>query len=124
VTEQDWYTWHDDYDVPNTALARRLAAVQEQVRAALDEAEPGPLRAISMCAGQGRDLIGALAGHPRRHDVRARLVELDPRNAGVARQAAQAAGCLRPRPARRPRPHQVRSGRLLGPTDQDWRPTS
>jgi hypothetical protein len=92
VTERDWYAWHGDYDVPNTALARRLAAVQEQVRAALDQARPGPLRAISICAGQGRDLIGALAGHPRRHDVRARLVELDPRNAGVARQAAQAAG--------------------------------
>jgi hypothetical protein len=89
VTERDWYAWHDDYDDPGTALARRLAAVQEQVRAALDEAEPGPLRAISLCAGQGRDLIGALAGHPRQHDVRARLVELDPRNADRARQAAR-----------------------------------
>jgi hypothetical protein len=92
VTERDWYAWHDDYDDPGTALARRLAAVQERVRAALDEAEPGPLRAISLCAGQGRDLVGALAGHPRRHDVRARLVELDPRNADRARQAARAAG--------------------------------
>lgn len=92
VTERDWYAWHDDYNDPGTALARRLAAVQEQVRAALDEAEPGPLRAISLCAGQGLDLIGALAGHPRRHDVRARLVELDPRNADRARQAARAAG--------------------------------
>jgi len=92
VTEQDWYAWHADYDVPATALARRLAAVQEQVRAALDAARPGPLRAISLCAGQGRDLTGALAGHPRQHDVRARLVELDPRNADAARQAARAAG--------------------------------
>ncbi len=92
VTEQDWYAWHADYDVPATALARRLAAVQEQVRAALDAARPGPLRAISLYAGQGRDLIGALAGHPRQHDVRARLVELDPRNADAARQAAEAAG--------------------------------
>ena len=33
-----------------------------------------------MCAGQGHDLIGALDGHPRAADVRARLVELDPRN--------------------------------------------
>ena len=92
MTERDWYAWHDDYDDPDTALARRLAAVQEQVRAALDDAEPGPLRAISLCAGQGRDLIGALAGHPRQHDVRARLVELDPRNADRAQQAARAAG--------------------------------
>jgi hypothetical protein len=88
----DWYAWHHDYDNPATALARRLAAVQEQVRAALDTAPEGPLRAISMCAGQGRDLIGVLAGHPRQHDVRARLVEIDPRIADVARQAARAAG--------------------------------
>jgi len=92
VTERDWYAWHADYDVPGAALARRLAAVQEQVRTALDGARPGPLRAISVCAGQGRDLIGALAGHPRRYDVRARLVEIDPRNADAARQAARVAG--------------------------------
>jgi Putative methyltransferase len=91
VTERDWYAWHSDYDRPDTALAQRLAAVQDQIRIALDAAPPGPMRAISVCAGQGRDLIGALEGHPRRADVTARLVELDPRNADAARQAAQAA---------------------------------
>jgi Putative methyltransferase len=95
VTERDWYTWHHDYDDPATALARRLAAVQEQIGLALDAAPPGPLAAISLCAGQGRDLLGVLAGHPRRPDVRARLVELDPRNAEAARQAARAAGLSR-----------------------------
>ena len=95
VTERDWYDWHHDYDHPDTPLARRLAAVQDQISAALDQARPGPLRAVSVCAGQGRDLIDVLAGHPRRGDVRARLVELDPRNAGVARQAARAAGLSR-----------------------------
>jgi len=95
VTERDWYTWHHDYDEPGTTLARRLAAVQEQIRTALDAAPPGPLHAVSLCAGQGRDLIGALAGHPRRGDVSARLVELDPRNAAAARAAAEAAGLSR-----------------------------
>ena len=95
VTEGDWYAWHHDYDEPGTALARRLAAVQDQIRTALDAAPPGPLRAISLCAGQGRDLIGALARHPRRDDVSARLVELDPRNAAAARDAAEAAGLPR-----------------------------
>ena len=95
VTERDWYTWHHDYDEPSTALARRLAAVQDQIRTALDAAPPGPLHAVSLCAGQGRDLIGALAGHPRRDDVSARLVELDPRNAAAARDAAEAAGLSR-----------------------------
>jgi Putative methyltransferase len=92
VTVRDWYAWHRDYDDPESALARRLAAVQQQIRAALDSAPPGPLPVVSLCAGQGRDLIDVLAGHPRRGDVAARLVELDPRNAEVARQAARAAG--------------------------------
>ena len=66
--------------------------MQDQIRAALDTAPPGPLRAISICAGQGRDLIGVLAGHARRDDVTARLVELDPRNAAMARNLAAEAG--------------------------------
>jgi hypothetical protein len=47
---------------------------------------------VSLCAGQGRDVIGVLPGHPRRDDVSALLVELDPVNAGVARDSAAAAG--------------------------------
>jgi hypothetical protein len=66
--------------------------VQERVRVALDTAPPGPLRVISLCAGQGRDLIGALAGHPRAADVTARLVEIDPRNTEAARSLAGEAG--------------------------------
>jgi hypothetical protein len=92
MTERDWYVWHQDYDDPATELAQRLAAVQRQIQAALDAAPPGPLRVISLCAGQGRDLIGVLARHPRRADVLARLVELDPRNAEAARRAARLAG--------------------------------
>lgn len=88
----DWHGWHADYDRPASTLARRLRAVQEQVRAALDDSPPGPLRVVSRCAGQGRDLLEVLADHPRRDDVRARLVELDPRNAGIAEAAARAVG--------------------------------
>ena len=87
-----WVDWHRDYDVPGSPLAQRLAAVQAQIAAMLDQAPPGPLRAVSLCAGQGRDLIGVLAGHPRGADVTARLVELDPDNAATARELAAAAG--------------------------------
>jgi len=90
-----WVSWHQEYDVPGSGLAQRLAAVQAQIAATLDQAPPGPLRAISMCAGQGRDLIGVLAGHPRGRDVTARLVELDPANAATARERAAAAGLAR-----------------------------
>src|SRR5205085_3894623 len=74
----DWYAWHEAYDEPGSVIARRLSAVQAQIVGVLSEFPPGRIAVLSMCAGQGRDLIGALAGHPRRHDVVARLVELDP----------------------------------------------
>jgi hypothetical protein len=89
---RDWAAWHDAYDDPGSPLAQRLLAVQAWIAAALDQAAPGPLRAVSICAGQGRDLIGVLREHPRRGDVTARLVELDPRNAATARQLAADAG--------------------------------
>jgi hypothetical protein len=89
---RDWAAWHDAYDDPGSPLAQRLLAVQAWIAAALDQAPPGGLRAVSICAGQGRDLIGVLRDHPRRGDVTARLVELDPRNAATARQLAADAG--------------------------------
>ncbi|MFI6898046.1 methyltransferase domain-containing protein [Streptomyces sp. NPDC050256] len=88
----DWQVWHDAYDSPDSWLTRRLRAVQDRIRYALDTAPPGPLRAVSVCAGQGRDLVEVLADHPRRDDVRARLVELDPGNASYARESADRAG--------------------------------
>jgi hypothetical protein len=89
---RDWADWHAAYDDPASRLSERLAVVRRRVGELLDVAPPGPLRAVSMCAGQGRDLLGALADHPRRADVAARLVELDPRNAAAAGRAAAAAG--------------------------------
>ena len=87
----DWHAWHDLYDYPDSGLKQRLALVQSQVRVALHRLPAGPIKVISMCAGQGRDLIGGVAGHKRAGDVQARLVELDPRNAVVARMAAREA---------------------------------
>jgi hypothetical protein len=88
----DWRDWHDHYDRQDSSLGRRLRVVQERIREALDAAAPGPVRVVSMCAGQGRDLLPELADHPRRGDVTARLVELDTRNAALAERAAEAAG--------------------------------
>ncbi|MEW9547252.1 class I SAM-dependent methyltransferase family protein [Nonomuraea sp. NPDC050783] len=88
----DWQEWHDEYDRTDSRLARRLEVVRERIRTALDAAPAGPVKVISMCAGQGRDLIPVLAAHPRRDDVRARLVELDPLICDQAREAACAAG--------------------------------
>ncbi|MDQ6878111.1 MAG: SAM-dependent methyltransferase [Candidatus Dormibacteraeota bacterium] len=89
---KDWTDWHLAYKDPASALSQRLAIVQARLRALLSAMPPGPIRAISMCAGQGRDLIGALIDHDRSGDVSALLVELDPGVAAAARSAASMAG--------------------------------
>jgi ubiquinone/menaquinone biosynthesis C-methylase UbiE len=89
---KDWFAWHRDYDVPGSVIAQRLTAVQDRIVAALDGFPAGPVTVLSLCAGQGRDLLSVLAEHPRRDDVTARLVELDPRNADFARRTAIDAG--------------------------------
>ena len=61
----NWVEWHDEYDQPGTSLHRRLELVRHRIREALDAAPPGPIRALSMCAGQGLDLLGVLDDHPR-----------------------------------------------------------
>jgi hypothetical protein len=88
----DWLDWHDRYDDPHTGLPERLAVVQGFIRGVLERRPAGDLRVVSTCAGQGRDLLPVLAGHPRRDRVRARLIELDPRNAALARDLAREAG--------------------------------
>ena len=87
----DWIAWHREYDEPASRLARRLAVVQAHLRSAIDE-RPGPLRIVSMCAGEGRDVVGVLAAHRRRDEIDALLIELNPRIAETARAAAAAAG--------------------------------
>jgi hypothetical protein len=84
--------WHDAYDEAGSPLQRRLVAVQQLILDALADMHPGPIRVVSMCAGQGRDVIGALADHPRRADVTGRLVEIDERNAAIARDLTASAG--------------------------------
>jgi hypothetical protein len=88
---RDWKTWFAAYDDPESSLTMRLAVVQQGIRRALDEAPSGAVTILSLCAGEGRDLIPVLAGHPRRADVRARLIEFDPAIAQVARDSAAAA---------------------------------
>jgi hypothetical protein len=81
-----WQRWHDDYADPSSALSQRLAVVQAAIRQDLDSRKQGPIRLLSMCAGQGHDVIGALHDHPRRDDVRGLLVELDAANVAAARE--------------------------------------
>ncbi|MDG4668854.1 class I SAM-dependent methyltransferase [Mycobacterium sp. 236(2023)] len=92
MTESIWATWHDSYSDPESEVSHRLVHVRRRLSDALDAAPPGPIRLISLCAGEGRDVLGVLPAHPRRPDVIARLVELNPDVAAVARASAAAAG--------------------------------
>ena len=58
MTQRDWVEWHRDYDDPGSLLSRRGELVQGRLRAELDRAPAGDVRLISLCAGQGRDVIG------------------------------------------------------------------
>jgi hypothetical protein len=66
--------------------------VRSRLAEAISLAPAGPVRLLSLCAGQGLDVLGVLPDHPRRGDVHAVLVESDPRNAGRARRSAAQAG--------------------------------
>jgi hypothetical protein len=81
----EWVTWHRGYEA-DRPQAKRLEAVQQQIREALDRAPGGTIRVISLCAGDGRDLLGALSSHPRAGEVEARLVELDPELVAAGRE--------------------------------------
>ncbi len=82
----DWVSWHRGYDDLESSLARRLVAVQQGIARALDGLVAGRIRVLSLCAGDGRDLIPVVAGHARRSDVDAVLVELDARLVTAANQ--------------------------------------
>jgi hypothetical protein len=80
-----WVAWHRQYADPAGALSRRLQDIQRQIGAYLDAAPPGDLSILSLCAGQGDDLLGILPTHPARHRVQANLVELEAGNVAVVR---------------------------------------
>jgi hypothetical protein len=91
---KDWVAWHAAYDDPSSSLSTRLRLVRGHLSRALDEAPPGPVRLVSLCAGQGLDVLGVLPEHPRGPDVPAVLVEFDPHNAALARRGVARAGLL------------------------------
>jgi hypothetical protein len=92
---QDWARWHDSYDDPSSPLSTRLATVRAHLADAITAAPPGSVSLVSLCAGQGHDVLGVLPDHPRRDDVIPLLVELDPRNARLAAARASRKGLAR-----------------------------
>lgn len=84
----DWVQWHESYANPDSTLSRRLEVVRRRIAEALDRSAAGPIRMASICAGDGRDILGVLQSHPRVGDVSGRLVEWDQRLVDRARASA------------------------------------
>jgi hypothetical protein len=89
---KDWVAWHCGYDDPASSLSARLERVIWHLGQAFDRAPAGRIHLVSLCAGQGHDVLRLLPGHPRRDDVSALLVESNATNAALARERAVAAG--------------------------------
>ena len=96
--DQHWLDWHREYDDPSSSLSRRRRVVQGFLRRILAELPPSddpirlapgePIRLLSMCAGDGSDVLEVLASLRSGPPVRALLVELDPELADRARAEA------------------------------------
>jgi hypothetical protein len=87
----DWSSWHDAYAEPSSGLGDRLATVRDRIERHLDARAPDPVRVVSACAGDGRDLLGVLSSRDDAYRVSALLVEC---GAGLAARAREAAAAL------------------------------
>jgi len=84
---RDYEEWHKAYDDPNSGLSWRLGIVQQVIERFLD-GHSGPIRVLSSCAGDGRDLLEVLVGRADADRVTATLIELHPPLADQARASA------------------------------------
>ncbi len=88
---RDYRDWHHRYDDPNSSLSWRLQRVRRYVDDALDRLSVG-VRLLSVCSGDGRDVLGVLAERGDASRVSAVLLELHSDLAQQARDAASMAG--------------------------------
>ena len=84
---RDYQQWHDQYDDPESAISWRLGVVRRLIAAHLDS-HPGPVRVLSLCAGDGRDVIGVLHSREDSARVSVTLVEAHPEIAAQARESS------------------------------------
>ena len=89
---RDWIDWHRSYIDPESQLSRRLDVVKHRLDEALDALRMARPRILSLCAGDGRDVIPVLAGRPQSEKGTALLVEKDAVLAQRASTAALTAG--------------------------------
>lgn len=88
---RNYEQWHKAYDKPDSGLSWRLSVVQGYIRQVLDQ-QSEPVQILSLCSGDGRDVLGVLSERPDSDRVSATLVELHPDIAAAARASAASAG--------------------------------
>lgn len=86
VSNTDWDSWHDRYSDPSSMLSERLRLVQRRIADWLDSTAPAPVRVLSSCAGDGRDLLEVLSGRTDAHRVTATLIDASVANTTRARE--------------------------------------
>ena len=92
VAAKDWRAWHEAYAQPGSDLSRRLRLLQGELSSWLDGRPGEALTVVSVCAGQGHDLLGVLAARVDADRVRATLLEYDAGNVARAQSAVRQAG--------------------------------
>lgn len=88
---RDYVQWLHRYDDPDSPLSWRLRTIQQWLHDDLD-ARPGPIDLVSVCAGDGRDIIDVLHARHDASRVTVVLLEAHPEVADLARQRARDAG--------------------------------
>ncbi|MDE0777513.1 MAG: class I SAM-dependent methyltransferase [Nocardioides sp.] len=83
---RDYVHWHTAYDDPESSLSIRLRHVQRAISTWL-AGTAGPVRILSVCAGQGHDILGVLSQCDAvdRSRVSGALVEIEAADNDVAR---------------------------------------
>ena len=95
---RDYVAWHAAYDDPTSSMSWRLQRVRGLLGAELDRRE-GRTRVTSVCAGDGRDVIGVLSRRADAPRVHATLLEVHPDIVATARTAASDLPNVEIRPA-------------------------
>lgn len=92
---KNWSGWHNQYNDPRSGLVMRAELTHHALRKAMSLA-PGavsePLDLVSMCAGEGRDLLPVLAAPGTGRRISATLIEIDPDIASRLSASASALG--------------------------------
>jgi SAM-dependent methyltransferase len=88
----DWNHWLKRYDRPDSPHSQRLRTVRRLIQRCIEHTAPKSISALSVCAGDGRDLLEVLARRSDASRVKATLVELDPRLCALARERVRSDG--------------------------------